>query len=466
MTHNTVAVLGGGITGLTVAYDLSRKGFEVAVLEKNEVPGGMIETEDINGVIVERGLQMGLENTAELIRLLGELGLQEEITYANTCGDVKYILKDNALHPIPLSLHEFFKSDLLTMRGKLKLLNERFASKTKDGYTESVAAFAERRMGPEVLKYIINPLVAETYAGEPEKLSIRSAFPKLFELEQQHGGIVPGTVKWLKQRKEVKNGETISGKLFTFANGMATLPKALHTALGSKVHTLCDVISVEKNETGYRVTFSNAGRMKSLDCAAVVSAIPAYAAAKVFTAFGDSVLTALQDIPYAPLFTANLLIKKSDLSFPAYSGYGILLPSSESRELLNAVFLSRIFDHYEAPETHCITLHAGGTRNPELFELERESIVQKIAKEFFDVTGIRPLLHGSQYKYWNKAIPQYSTRHHLIESKLDSAEKENPGIHFTGNYRNGITLGDCVRNAYRIAIQVETQLHTKRKDEE
>ncbi|CAG1769933.1 partial Protoporphyrinogen oxidase, partial [uncultured bacterium] len=93
MTHNTVAVLGGGITGLTVAYDLSRKGFEVAVLEKNEVPGGMIETEDINGVIVERGLQMGLENTAELIRLLGELGLQEEITYANTCGDVKYILK-------------------------------------------------------------------------------------------------------------------------------------------------------------------------------------------------------------------------------------------------------------------------------------------------------------------------------------------------------------------------------------
>ena len=197
-----IIILGAGISGLTIAYLLNKEGYDVTILEKKNEVGGSMESVFENGYLFDRGPNSGLDTTPLISQLVEELGLKDEIVYASKIGNKRYILRDNQLHPLPMSPPAFLKTKLFSGKAKLRLFLEPFIGRSNDGYYESIADFVKRRLGREFLDYAINPFVAGVYAGNPEELSVKSAFPKLYALEEKYGGLIIGSIKSIKEKEK------------------------------------------------------------------------------------------------------------------------------------------------------------------------------------------------------------------------------------------------------------------------
>ena len=203
MTSSQITIIGGGISGLTTAWWLHKQGYAVKVFEQDAVVGGTMKTIRTNDWLIETGPNSALETSPLFKTLFADIGISDELVYANPAGKNRYILRGGKLHPLPMSPKLFFKSKLWSLVGKLRLLKEPFVGKAEK--EESIAEFVERRLGREFLDYAINPFVAGIFAGAPEKLSVRAAFPKLYALEAKYGGLIRGQVAGARERK--KRGE-------------------------------------------------------------------------------------------------------------------------------------------------------------------------------------------------------------------------------------------------------------------
>ena len=187
-----VVIVGAGISGLTAAYYLARAGVRVVVLDPGDAPGGTMRTVRDGPWLVETGPTSALETTPLFGEMFEGLGITAERLYADPASDRRYILRNARLHPLPMSPGAFLASSLWSVRGKLRLLKEPFVGRARA--EETIAEFVTRRLGQEFLDYAINPFVAGVYAGDPSRLSVRAAFPKLYALEERYGGLVRGMV--------------------------------------------------------------------------------------------------------------------------------------------------------------------------------------------------------------------------------------------------------------------------------
>src|SRR3972149_4634915 len=276
-----IVVIGAGISGLTTSYLLNKGGYDVTVLEKKDAVGGSIDTVVEAGYLFDRGPNSGLETHPLIAQIVNELGLQDEMIYANKEANKRYILRDGKLHALPMNPQGLIKTKLFSTKAKFRLLAEPFIGRSNDGYYQSIAQFVERRLGEEFLDYAINPFVAGVYAGSPEDLSVKSAFPKLYDLEEKYGGLIVGTVKSIRERKKRAEISKQSAKMFSFKSGMRIFPKTISASLGEKVLLETEVTSITKLDTGYRIKYSQEKEINSIDCDIVISTIPAYAAANL-----------------------------------------------------------------------------------------------------------------------------------------------------------------------------------------
>ncbi|MBI3765618.1 MAG: protoporphyrinogen oxidase, partial [Ignavibacteriales bacterium] len=218
MEFNTpIVIVGAGISGLCVAHWLKQRGFRVIVMEKDSEVGGTMKTLRDNEWLIETGPNSALETTPLFNQLLDELGITNQRLYANEASATRYVVRDGRLLPLPTSPIAFLTSTIWTLNGKLRLLKEPFIGRAP--FEESVADFVRRRLGKEFLDYAINPFVAGVYAGDPEKLSIQSAFPKLYSLESTYGGLMKGAIKSRRERKQRKEFSKDRAKLFSFVDG-------------------------------------------------------------------------------------------------------------------------------------------------------------------------------------------------------------------------------------------------------
>jgi len=272
--NKKVVIVGAGISGLTTAYLLDKDGYDVTVLEKKDAVGGSIESISEKGYMFDSGPNSALETTPLIEQIINELNLKDEFVYANRKGNKRYILREGVLHPLPMNPISFFKSKLFSRSGKLRLFAEPLIGRSKDGYYQSIADFVKRRLGKEFLDYAINPFVAGVYAGNPEDLSVKSAFPKLYDLEEKYGGLIVGTIKSIKERKNRPEVAKQSAKMFSFVNGMQVLPLTIAKKLGDKVRLQSEVISIEKISAGYKINYTEAGIPLTLTTDYIVSAVP------------------------------------------------------------------------------------------------------------------------------------------------------------------------------------------------
>src|SRR5271154_7345974 len=230
MNNSTkVAVIGAGISGLACAYRLQQLGLDVIVFEANPSPGGLIDSVERDGFLFEAGPQ-SFQGTPALLELIRELGLEGQLQKADPRAP-RYVLLHGRLRKIPMSPQALLASTLLNPISRWKIASEPLKKSQPPTEEESVAAFVRRKFGHEILEYLVSPFVSGVYAGDPEKLSLKAAFPTLDEWEREYGSVLRGA---MKSRSKKSSGPP---PLCSFEGGIDTLTRALAGKLGSKVHT-------------------------------------------------------------------------------------------------------------------------------------------------------------------------------------------------------------------------------------
>jgi protoporphyrinogen/coproporphyrinogen III oxidase len=452
-----IIVIGAGISGLSTAYWLFKNGYDVTVIDKNNDPGGVMESYYENSFLFDRGPNSGLETSPLIKQLVEESGLQEDFLYANSKGNKRYILRNNTLHPLPMSPGAFLKTKLFSASAKGRLFTEPFRPGSKDGYYQSIAEFVKRRLGQEFLDYAINPFVAGVYAGKPENLSVKSAFPKLYALEENYGGLIVGTIRSIRERKKRAEVAKASAKMFSFKNGMQSLPKALAGILGDKVILNTSVTKVEKVNGRYTVSALSSNKEKKYECDILISAIPSYNAAVIFE--DEKILSEhLNAIYYPPVLVLYLAYRKKDIGQPL-DGFGFLIPEKEKKSFLGAIWSSVLFPGRSDEETATFTLFIGGARNPDVVNKDKALIFSTAIQEFSQIMKINTDPVYQTYRYWPKAIPQYNIGYIEHERFFDEFEKNNKGIILSGNYRGGISVGDCIKNSELVFEKVKSLIN-------
>lgn len=448
-THRKrVVIIGAGISGLTTAYWFQQKGIEVTVLEKDSEVGGTMKTINENGWLVESGPNSALETTPLFNQLFTDLEILDERIYANEASNKRYILRDGILHPLPMSPPAFLKSKLWSVKGKLRLLKEPFIGRVEK--EESIAEFVERRLGREFLDYAINPFVAGVYAGNPEDLSVRSAFPKLYALEEKYGGLIKGMIKGRKERKQRAEKAKDTAKMFSFKNGMQTLPRALSKVLADRVHLNASVINIIPTKIGekriYVTTFQQNGEFKSIESDAVVLATPSYVASKIIEPIDPETSRVLNSIYYPPIAEIVLGYRKENIN-RILDGFGYLIPAKEKRKILGTIWSSTIFPNRAPEGFELFTTFAGGSRSPDLLDISDENLLDITNSEVKSLVGISGSPAFKKIIRWEKAIPQYKLGYHKTIATIERFEDNFGGAFICSNYRGGISVGDCVMSA-------------------
>lgn len=441
-----VAVLGGGITGLTAAWHLRRAGATPLVLEQSARVGGAIGTFCVDGWLHELGPNSLLEGSPDVAQFIADAGLGNRRLYAAPEANRRYIVRGGRPVAMPGSPGSFLSTGLFSFRAKLGLLGEPFRPRGRGDREESVADFVIRRLGREFLDYAVNPFVGGVYAGDPRRLSVREGFPKLHALEQEHGSLIRGALA----RRNTSGGP--KGRMFSFPEGMVELPLALARTLGDAVLLSSTVRQIQPQGARWEITFEHGGVVRRDVFDAVVCALPADALAGLpFTGIArPQALTTLREIEHPPVVSVFLGFKREDVAHPL-DGFGVLVPEVERGRILGTLFSSSLFPG-RAPEGHvALTSFVGGTRQPELTRCDDEDLVERVRAELATLLGARGRPVFVHLKRWPRAIPQYTLGYRRHKDAMAAFEAEARGVFIGGNSRDGISLANCIQSGRRLA---------------
>ena len=452
----SVVVVGAGISGLCVAYWLKQKGIQVTVFEKDSEVGGTMKTIRDDGWLIETGPNTALETTPLFQQLFDELGLTEKRIYTNEVASKRYIVQAGILQPLPMSPLEFITSPLWTLRGKIRLLKEPFIGRAR--HEESVAEFVERRLGKEFLDYAVNPFVAGVFAGDPKQLSVQTAFPKLYALEEQYGSLIKGMIKSRKERKQRKEQAKDRPKMFSFMDGMQTLPKVLSEKLGSSLKlnaTVEQIIPMRAGRFPIYTVYYNQNEMRlTVQADVVVLATPAYTTAEIIRPIDPEMARTLSSIYYPPVAEVFMGFKQEQVK-QQLDGFGFLVPEVEQKKILGTLWSSALFPH-RAPEGHiALTTFVGGARQPDLTSRDDEELKRLVLHELQSLMKIEGSPVYSRIIRWEKVIPQYNLGYYKILQAIEMFEKNFQGAFLCSNYKGGISVGDCVMSGEKISKMIE-----------
>ena len=446
-----VLVVGAGLSGLACALWLERRGARVTVLEKSAVPGGAMGSARDQDFLVERGPNSALETTPLFAELFTAAGIEGEKLIANPAASKRYILRNGRLIPLPMSPPAFLATPLFSLGAKLRLFREPFIG--RGAGEETVAQFVRRRLGQEFLDYAINPFVAGVYAGDPERLSVPAAFPRLAELEHKYGSLIRGQIQGAKERKRRAEQSKQSAPMFSFRDGMGALPRALAAKLAD-LRLGVTVEAVERSPAGYRARGRDAaGAPVDVAAPCLVLATPAYAAAPLLAPLAPDAADALAGIEYPPVAVVATGYRPAPGMHPL-DGFGFLIPAKENRRILGTLFSSTLFPGRAPDGRVLLTSFVGGMRQPELARQADADLVAMVAGEQRALLGCPAAPEFSRVTRWERAIPQYAPGHLQRMERLSRAEADLPGLFFCANYRGGISVGDCVKSAHAMAERV------------
>ncbi len=449
-SNSLIAVLGGGISGLTAAHALMRQGHGVVVIDRGVAPGGRIQTEQRCGYLVEHGPNSMISPAPGAEELIASLGLGGARIDKGNGVRHRYLVRDGRTHALPLDPLGFFSSGFFSLHGRLRMLAEPFVRRGPPD--ESVADFVRRRFGRELLDYVFDPLVGGIYAGNPENLSMTALLPRLKQLEQRYGSVVRGVAAKALAGMDPRF-DPRRRNLFSFRQGMASLPRQLAAALGASVWSGVRVEGL-RAETGsdFHLSLRDHDSATSLRVDGVVVALPAYAAAKVLAPLASSAAEALASIEHPPLAVVALGYRRSQISHPL-DGLGVLTPTVERRSVLGVLFSSTLFAH-RAPDGHILlTAYVGGARQPELAQLSREELIALVRDEAGALLGAHGEPAFDSVRYWRHGLPQPDLSHASRLDILRQLEAEYPGLIVTGNYIAGVSTAACIDAAIAAAAR-------------
>lgn len=451
-----ILIIGGGLTGLTLAHKLKRRGLEFTLLEKEERTGGVIGTRSENGFVYETGPTTGVLSSPELVQLFDELEGKCEIEKADQSSKYRLIWKNGKWHALPSGLISAVTTPLFTLKDKFRILGEPFRKPGTDPY-ESVASLVRRRMGESFLDYAIDPFIGGIYAGDPSTLVTRFALPKLYNLEQNYGSFIKGAVK---KGKEPKNEleKRATKDVFSVRGGLGNLIAALEESAGKEnILTSCTDTEVIPSEAGFIVTTTRNGAEQRFLAGMVVITTGAGSFSSLMPFADTGIINRITSLRYAKVVQAS--VGYHNWKGRSIKAFGGLFPSKEYENLLGILFPSSIFTG-RAPEGGALlSVFSGGSRNPGLISLDDGAIrdlVLKAVREVLSAGDDEPDLFRI-FRY-HHAIPQYEKSSEERFEAIEEIERRYPGLIIAGNSRNGIGISDRVVQASKIAAQAENYI--------
>ena len=448
-----IAIAGGGISGLSLAYALLDKNpsLDVTVYEADSRPGGKIYTERIDGYICEAGVNGFLDNKPATLELAKKIGLPP--IKSNDNARKRYIYFDGALRMIPTDPAKFFLSGCLSLGGRLRMIGEYFVPK-KIYEDETLKDFAVRRVGREFYEKLLDPMASGIYAGDPEKMSIRSCFGKVYDLEQKYGGLIRGFMAVAKEKKKAGSGGKVEagpgGTLMSFENGMYSLIRTLSDFLGERLVTGKRLVETEKTAHGYSLNFAD-GTQAEADCLVITA--PAHDMAAAIRNLDSNIAMQLNDIAYPALSVVAFGFRREQLTRDL-NLFGFLIPAKEKRKILGTLFDTSIFPNRAAQDRVLLRVMVGGARAQELAMLPDEKLVSLAQAELAAIADVKAEPELVKIYRWEKAIPQYHVNHHRKIDMIESALAQHKGLYLGGNAFRGVAVNDCIGNGFRLADQI------------
>lgn len=446
-----ITIVGAGISGLATAQAvLARKpDADIVIFEAERRVGGKVWTEiSPDGYLCEGGVNGFLNKTPRTLQLCEEVGITP--VSADPAAEKRYVFSRGELHKLPEKPPEFLTSRLLSVPGRLRVLYELFAGGT-DNPDETLAEFGTRRLGREAFERLIDPMASGVFAGDASKMSVKSCFPRICEVEAEYGSLIRGLIKLqMKARKEGKKdtpGPGPGGSLTSFNSGMSALTDSLASRLGSRIHTASSVAGISRNHKLYTLHMAD-GRDEETDL--LILAVPAFTQSGILAEYEPELAGLLNGIEYPALSVVCLGYREERIA-PYLDGFGFLVPSAEERSILGTIVDSNVFPR-RAPEGHALfRTMVGGARTPQLAELPDDQLLDRVRADLKDITGLAAEPEFVRIFRHEKAIPQYVVGHAERLEAIDRVLEKHPGLILTGNAFRGVSLNDCVVNAWKTA---------------
>ena len=434
-----VAVVGGGIAGLSAAYELRQRGIRTVVLEAADRPGGVAMTERRDGWVIDGGPDALLVQKPAAVALCRELGLGDRL-HPTLEPRTAYVLRDGALHPLvegsflgfPVRFGALARSSLFTARGKLRMAMEIALPAREGDDDESIATFVRRRFGQEAVDYLAEPLLAGIHAGDAERLSLRTLFPRLADAEREHGSV-------LRAFRRLRAAPTPHGAFVSLPGGVGELVEAVAAALDPGVLRLSSRVTDIHRASTYVL---RAGTT-TIEASAVILCIPAYAAAGLLRGL-DTTLAGLCDaVPYASTATVALGFRRAQVAH-ALSGTGFVVPRVERTPLLAATWVTSKWPGRAPPDHVLLRAFLGGGRDAHRLDRDDEDLLATALESLRDILGITGEASVARLFRWTRQSPQYEVGHVDRVAAIERRLESSPGLFLAGSGFRAIGIPDCI----------------------
>ncbi|MCX6230090.1 MAG: protoporphyrinogen oxidase [Bacteroidetes bacterium] len=448
-----VVIIGAGITGLATAHHLNKEAKDFLVLDKASKIGGVINSVNEKGYIYEEGPNSGVIGNIEVIRLFEDLKDDCELEIANENVKKRWILKNTNWEQLPGGLMDAVKTPLFSLKDKFRILGEPFRSRGNNPH-ETLAELVKRRLGKSFLDYAIDPFILGVYAGDPNRLVPKYALPKLYNLEQDYGSFIGGTVRKMFIKK-TEDEKKVSRAVFSAKGGLSSLTNAIYKRIGKdKVVLNCKNIQIKPLNNNYLVSYTNDdGILVEIETKKVISTIGAYNISKIAPFISSELVSKIEGLHYTKVI--EVILGFDNWKGIKLDAFGGLIPFKEKRDILGALFMSSLFSDRAPKDGVLFSIFLAGVRRPEIYTLtddEIRNILKKEVCELMQITDYNPDLLKIIRHEW--AIPQYEADSGERFKAIETIEKQYPGLIIGGNLRNGIGMADRILQAKILADEV------------
>ena len=434
MKVNTV-IIGGGISGLSTANFLSKKTSDFLILESSNRVGGTINSLEVNGYIIENGPNTVLDNNTAIRELLTDLNITKKLIYPNLKKiSNRYILINDRLEKIPLTITEFLFTPILTIFSKIKIIFEVFVPRhLRDTDVES---FIKRRFGKEFHDNLIVPFLTGIYADTTSKMSAKNTLKKMWELEQEYGSILIGLIR-------EKNNNS-KAKIFTIDGGLSKITELLAKKFINEIKFNTKVSSIVKINGSYKISLNKG---EDIICKKIISTIPAYSLKDIV--FNHKLKDVLSKVNYNPIDVFHFGFDRNTSKIKV-NGFGLLTKPEDEKSFLGILFSSNIFEHVSDKNKFLITVLAGGDRQKDLCNKTPKLLEKQILNEILPLLKLESEPEFKNHFRWSKGIPSYSMKIGGLQKEIEFFEENNKGFYITGNYHLGVSVSDCIKNSMEL----------------
>ena len=463
-TRPLVAVIGGGISGLSAALTLQEAGCSVILIEANQRLGGKIRTDHINGFVVEAGPDSILSYKPAGLSLIERLGILDRVVNTREDGQGTFILHRGQIQPlpegmtalVPVNIRSVATTKLLSPAGKLRMAMDYFLPARREETDESVGSFVRRRLGDEFYRNLAEPLLSGIYAGDADQLSLQATFPRLPQTERQHGGMIRGALAGRRRATSASSGSPTWSPFISLERGLAQIIDGLQTALtGAEVRTGTRAVSLEPMSAGYRIEIESG---EAIEVDAVILATPAWVTAGLVRNIEPELAGELDGIEHVSTATVSLAYDARDSN--GKQGRGFVIPRAERRLLTAVTWSSSKFAHRAPEETALIRGYVGHAKDQESLNQSDEDLVAAVRRELAELTGIKAEPIFTRVYRWPRALPQYNLGHPELVARIEALTEEFPALTLTGAGYRGVGIPDCIEDGIRQANQVIANLQT------